>query len=277
MPRHLLHRLLRMLSTTHTLFPTETSPQPTPTREKPRWLIEGGGHVENQKIVVTIKNPAYTPIKLSEGNITELRYSIRTKGHFEDWQADQNNSSAHLTYALKASDSESTVITYYLQGEPGWESLLPNGGQVDVEVRAIIGYTYVVASYNGIFGLSSTEVFVQLAQADWSPPQTVTVPKELKNPLPDWWTGPTPEPEPTTAPDNAAPIDVPMPSVIPLQTSDPAAVGNPVTAPTQSSDKSASSPQDWVVIAAFVVLGLAVAWLAAYLALTRRTKKMEAK
>jgi hypothetical protein len=244
-----------------------------PYTGKTSWVIEGGGHVENQKIAVTIKNPVYTPIKFPDGNVTELLYSIRTKGHYEDWQADQNHTSPHFTYAVKASNSDYTMVTYYLQGEPGWEHLLPNGGQVDVEVKAVVGYHYYYTSNSDrpFFASTTLEAFVELAEGDWSQPQTVTVPKELKNPLPDWWTGPTPEPEPTVVPENMTPIEISLPSDIPTPTPDP--IGNPVSAPSQQSDNSTVFPTDWLYTAAFAALALAVALLIIFLALSRRRIK----
>lgn len=261
------------------IIPYKNVTSTDPYTGKTSWLIEGGGHVENQKIVVTIKNPTYTPVTLPDGNATELRYSIRTKGHFQDWQPDQNYTSPHYSYAVKTSNSTDTVVTYYLQGEPGWETLLPNGGQVDVEVQAIVGYSYfVTGSFGPFVPITTSEVFVPLAQADWSPAQTVTVPKELKNPLPDWWTGPTPAPEPTAVPDNNVPIEIPLPLANPIVTSTPDAVGNPVTDPSGSNDNTTASPQDWFGITVFAALALVVAWLAVYLVLSRRkTKNLEAK
>lgn len=48
-----------------------------PYTGKVTWLIEGGGHMENQKVVVTIKNPSLKPIKTHDGNMTALFYSVQ--------------------------------------------------------------------------------------------------------------------------------------------------------------------------------------------------------
>jgi hypothetical protein len=173
-----------------------------PYTGKVTWILEGGGHFEDQKIIVTIKNPLFTSVKTADNNMTHLCYSVRAKGHYEEWKP---SAEPHLIYAENASNSEKTVITYYLQGEPNWGSFY-NGGEVDVQVKSMVGYHYTTKNSDVWLYPTYTTHFQELASSDWSETKTVTIPKELRNPLPPWWTGPTPEPitDTTTKPTPAA-------------------------------------------------------------------------
>jgi|GEM_PF-3388343 hypothetical protein len=218
-----------------------------PYTGKVTWLIEGGGHVENQKVVVTIRKPSFTPIQTSDGYLTDLCFSVRAKGHYEEWQP---SAEPHLIYAVNASAAENTVATYYLQGEPGWGSF-HNGGEVDVEVKALIGYHYTTEDYSRVLHQPIYTVqYVELAESDWSSTQTVTVPRELANPLPPWWIGPTPQ----SSPD----ITTPEVTVTPTATA------------IQSGLNLAFPTLDWIELFAFAIVALVFALLVVVIFFMRR-------
>lgn len=171
---------------------------------------------------------------------------FKLKGHYEDW----SSAGQHLKYAVSASSSGDTVITYYLQGEPGWGSF-HDGGAVDVQVKALVGYQYVTTDYR--LYLVTTN-FKELATSDWSSTQTVTVPKELANPLPPWRN----EPSQQSSPDTNAPQTTMAPTATPIQS------GSNLTLP----------PLDWIEICAFVVVALVCVFLVVVIFFMRRRMKV---
>ena len=124
-----------------------------------------GYHVDNRTIDVTIKNQAFTPSITADGNTTALYYNVRSKGHYEDWNSASNY---HSVIQFQASKLSQTVILFYLNN---WS--VPSGGQVDIQVQAVIGYSYTYIS--GMCGESTSNAFISIGQSDWSSAQTVTV------------------------------------------------------------------------------------------------------
>ena len=162
----------------------------------------GGYTVENKTIDVTIKNQPFTSTNL-DGNNIELFYEIRWKGHFENWTdynftninynsngnnyLEQNNNNLYnLNYAIRATNSEYTVVSYspsFIGNiPPGYE--FPNGGQIDFQVKAQVGYTFLY--YGGHIQAIGTDYHF-VTESDWSNAQTVTISNAtliLSNPLP---------------------------------------------------------------------------------------------
>jgi hypothetical protein len=133
---------------------------------------QGGYHVENKTIDVTIKNQPVATVNI-DGNITQLFYVIRWKGHFENWNdtSDFNDVSDQYyfdSHGIQASNSEYTVKTY---GVP-YFSDVPEGGQVDFQVRAQIGFLFEY--FGGHIQAIGTD-FHYVAESDWSNIQTLTV------------------------------------------------------------------------------------------------------
>ena len=157
--------------------------------------------IVNRTIEVIIKNQPFTPYTDADGNRIWLFYSIRFKGHFEDWGFYNESSFDGFQNYLLMSDSEYTVRSYTLQeiyaarlsvyemGE------IPSGGQVDFQVQAIVGYT------TRIYGTpvppwteSYRDVFTG-EKSGWSETRTITIPTSTSSP-PDQTPTPTPDQEP---------------------------------------------------------------------------------
>jgi len=122
-----------------------------------------GYHVDNRTIDVTIKNQPFTSFS-QNGNDTVLYYYIRHKGHFEDWTGD---SSINYPGTIQVFNTGSTVVSFSLQY---WN--IPPDGQVDFQVRAVIGYSY---SHEPLYCGDSSNSFVMVGQSDWSSTQTITL------------------------------------------------------------------------------------------------------
>lgn len=137
-------------------------------------ISSGGYHVENKSLVFTIKNQQFTPCTVKDGNVTNLHYKIRVKGHFaEDW--------TELGY-IDSTDAETTIKAYAL-GENSDIYMLrgvTSGGQVDFQVQALIGYAYEVYDYDthsGLFYLYFPgETCFTGETSGWSSTQTLTYP-----------------------------------------------------------------------------------------------------
>lgn len=126
---------------------------------------QAGYHVDNRTLDVTIKNQAFTPSITADGNTTALYYNVRSKGHYEDWNSASNYHSVSQFQAFKSSQ---TVILFYLNN---WS--VPAGGQVDIQVQTVIGYSYTYIS--GMCGESTSRSFNTVGQSNWSDTQTITI------------------------------------------------------------------------------------------------------
>ncbi len=125
-------------------------------------IVTGGGsHVDNRTIDVTIQNQLFTPYLDTNNNTVGLYYSIRSKGHFDDW----TSSSVHITSGVQASTtSASTVVSIDFSY---WG--VQQGGQIDFQVAAVSGYPASDAAYCGSVHFNTVD------QSDWSNIQTITI------------------------------------------------------------------------------------------------------
>jgi hypothetical protein len=167
-------------------------------------LVSGDYNMENITVLLSINNQPFTSSTLSDGSITELHYVVRFKGHFEDW-----GNSEHIAYAVQDASSANTVFTYF----KGWGhhlyqsyQILPSidGGQIDFQVKAMVGYNYSYYPSNGYpYPLYDFAVF---AESDWSQTQTITLPSGN-----DAAPQVTPTQPPTTPqyPESAGSVDLP--------------------------------------------------------------------
>ena len=122
----------------------------------------GGEHVDNRTIDVTIRYQPFTPFL--DGNQTvQLYYSIRSKGHFDDWT---DSTSIHTMSEISPSGNSNTIVSINIQY---WD--VPQGGQIDFQVQAY--YSYVTNTYSGscFTGSSTTRV----GESAWAGTQTITV------------------------------------------------------------------------------------------------------
>jgi hypothetical protein len=130
---------------------------------------QGGYHIENKTIDVSILNQPFTSVTI-DGNTTQLYYVIRWKGHYENWNDNITYSGFDYNYylnlgGLKASNSEYTVKSY---------SLPIQNGKIDFQVKAQAGYTFLYYGNHAHIQPIGTD-FQADAESDWSPIQTVTI------------------------------------------------------------------------------------------------------
>jgi hypothetical protein len=143
--------------------------------------------VENRSIEIAIKNQPFTPYTDDWKDIN-LYYGVRVKGHFgEDWEELYSRYKSNPEAHPVQSSSEYTVLSL--------PANYPEGGQVDFQVRAILGYYYDELAGRPILPLY---VLGSVGSSGWSSTQTLTI---------DWNTTITVD-EPTssddaTIPDNA--------------------------------------------------------------------------
>jgi hypothetical protein len=122
-------------------------------------ITHGGYHVENKSIDVTITNQPSVNY-----------YQIRFKGYFStDWYTYSASipNSMESTIYLKLSNGDYTVVSVPFSY---WGENFPQGGQVDFQVRALIGQPseQIMGQVRGLFFDGQT--------GDWSNTQTITIP-----------------------------------------------------------------------------------------------------
>ena len=127
-----------------------------------------GYYVENKSVQVIITNPSFTSYKDENGSNIDLFYHVLFKGHFEDTWSGWVSS---YPYGYNEYDRNSSVTVI-----PAPVYNISVGGQVDVQVRALIGkfvtvYDPPVPAFNVI---PYHKVFVGEA-SPWSPIQTITI------------------------------------------------------------------------------------------------------
>jgi hypothetical protein len=217
---------------------------------------QGGYHVENKTIDVTIKNQPFTPTNI-DGNITQLFYVIRWKGHFENW-AESAFSTADFYYYLNnvgtpASNSDYTVKTYTLASFGN----IPEDGQVDFQVKAQVGYSFLYYGQHAHIQPIGTN-FQLVEESGWSSIQTVNISGNSFSPIP------------TTSPSQSTPAPTIQP---PQSTPNPTAPATSIQNPLATEEPSFVQTGillglDWervvliVMAAAIVVMavGMVVLW-----------------
>jgi hypothetical protein len=149
--------------------------------------IHSGYTVENKSIVFTIKTQPFTPYTDADGNLIELYYKIRAKGHFEEYWTELGH--------INSSDSEYVTASYALGADANKEILreITIGDTVDFQVAAIYGHFYNELAGRPIlplWRLATDET------SGWSETQTLTI-DESQTPTPSPATTPTPPPTST--------------------------------------------------------------------------------
>jgi hypothetical protein len=144
--------------------------------------LESPGYtVENNSIIISIKNQPFSPTAEPDGNVTSLSYNVRVKGHYEEgWTS--------LSGHVAASSSGYTVVSYGVGGNAADDILrnVPDGGKLDFQVQACIGYyTRIMPScyqYNDVFtgntsGWSATQT-VEIGEGQPSTPEPSLPPSQ---------------------------------------------------------------------------------------------------
>jgi hypothetical protein len=129
-----------------------------------------GYHVENKSVQVIITNPSFQSYKDENGSNINLYYDVVFKGHFaQTWNS--ISQSALKSYYMYVEDSPTTILSAPIYN-------VSDGGQIDVEVRALIGkfievYAPPFPPLMDVTGI--TYKFVGQA-GDWSNTQTIRIP-----------------------------------------------------------------------------------------------------
>jgi hypothetical protein len=136
-----------------------------------------GYHVMNLAIDVIIKNQPFTPVSFENGTEIQLYYTVRAKGHFSEWGA-QNAANGYSSQRVLASTSDYTIVTFIIGSQNdilmGYADLyVPNGGQEDFQVKAQAGY--LVPDYGGHISLYPLAYnLISFGDSGWSDTQTLT-------------------------------------------------------------------------------------------------------
>jgi hypothetical protein len=128
----------------------------------------GGYRIVNLTVDITIRNQPYSPVDLGNGNVVELYYSVRGKGHFSSWEDAYANGDYIYYTPIVASAGEYTVYTVVLKNSP-WQ--IEGTGELDFEVKAVAGYEYNKATSI----LTWEPRFEVVSESNWSSTQTLTV------------------------------------------------------------------------------------------------------
>ncbi len=168
-------------------------------------ITQNGYSIQNQSIDVTITNQPFTSYSVN-GSEVNLWYQVQYKGHYDsDWQLYSYSNSitpVGLTqYCIQSNGGYTTISVPINSDEPlnpngeqvGSVTNFPVGGQVDFQVRALIGQPNVEQE-----GQMGDMVFFNGETGDWSNTQTITVPATSASPNPT--TSQTPSPTPTATP-----------------------------------------------------------------------------
>lgn len=143
--------------------------------------LEPPAHYEWETVTIKIENQPFTPYQTNDGNAKniELYYSIRTKGHFGgQWVT----IGGLYTQYYPASSGRITEVTFYVGSNGPNGDIMPSntflsaedGGQIDFQVKALIGYVTAKTSVSQSLGVQNYDVFTG-TEGDWSSAQTITI------------------------------------------------------------------------------------------------------
>ena len=151
-------------------------------------IIQEGYHIQNNSIIITIKNQPFARYSDSNGNSVGFYYNISSKGHFgSDWTYYNNYINFYLNYNtvsyFESSYDSNTVVVFGLTGNNGSEHFgvnlgkVTDGGQIDFRVQAYTAYfTEVKNQMAPIPGWKPyTTVLNLVGVSDWSDTQTITL------------------------------------------------------------------------------------------------------
>ena len=139
--------------------PTKTTPYVDPFTGKETVNEVPGHHVENESIEVMIENQFFNPYTDDEGKELNLYYFVQAKGHFgDDWDE-------LVEEYLVDTSLEYTVITL--------SANYPEGGLVDFQVKAVVGYMYDVVADRPL--LPPIYQLMHVETSGWSPTQTIAI------------------------------------------------------------------------------------------------------
>lgn len=143
-------------------------------------------HVENRTIEVTIKNQPFTPYKTSDDIQVNLCYNVSVKPHYSDeWRY---YPAMYSQIPLIASKGDYSVLSFgpdvgafevngYMEARLyGFGFNIPDSGQLDFRVEALIGYYSSVQEYWPVPGGPFYKFAFFGESSGWSTVQTFTIP-----------------------------------------------------------------------------------------------------
>lgn len=178
--------------------PSTTTSSTDPYTGKTTTTTVPGYHVENKTIDAVIKN-----------NLNASYYNFRWKGHFaSEWSYhpfDPNFLSGYNFYNAYSvpfqaiSNPDNTVVTLFLVPDT-----IPAGGQVDVQVQALIGNYDAIpyGHFGAVLGGPTYDFIFKGTISNWSDTQTITIPE----------TSTSVSPTPISALPNNGPTSSPTPN-----------------------------------------------------------------
>ncbi len=139
-------------------------------------ITQSGYHVENQSIDITIKNQPFTLFSVN-GSEVDFWYQVQFKGHYStDWQIYYIPlpNSIESTTNIPQSNGDYTIIsvpTNNDQVNSGSMTDFTQGGQVDIQVKALVGSFILIP--HGLVYYDYTEFVGE--ESEWSNTQTITI------------------------------------------------------------------------------------------------------
>jgi len=135
----------------------------------------------NNTIEIDILNQAFNPNALGNGSTLNLLYSVRAKPHFSDYPL-----SIDYPATFPSSSSQYTVLILGFTGDNGSSSEgtietdtpIPNSGQIDFQVEAIVGFYGTVPYHpfgNPSITMGTTQQFFETANSGWSNYLPITI------------------------------------------------------------------------------------------------------
>ena len=151
-------------------------------------MTKEGYHVDNRTVEVKIKNQPFTPYTDSQGNWVILRYDICWKGHFDNYWREYSSNNPWHWIALNNMLVDGSLqypnapYTYVLYSVGTWQDPfeflgdVSDGGQVDFQVKALIGtWTVVKGPPDALWYRPVESVVFSGEDSGWSRTKTVTI------------------------------------------------------------------------------------------------------
>jgi hypothetical protein len=148
--------------------PPTTTTTIDPYTGKETVTTQSGYHVENKTTQIKIRNQPFTSTKIQENGqewTLGLCYNIRFKGHFSTgWSYYRLHNCSSDGNLWQASSSGYTIVLI--------DEYLPNEGQMDFQIEALVGYEQGIVTCPGAPG---TARVVTGETSGWSPIQTAEI------------------------------------------------------------------------------------------------------
>lgn len=138
-------------------------------------ITKAGEHIDNRTIEITIKNQPFNPFTDTNGNNIDMFYNVRFKGPFGQNWAEMFGVERTVWYSFSNPvDNFGYMIQTYSQNTIVEITKPPAQGQMDIQVKALEGYTNRTTVQGHIFMAQVAYTFFG-EESEWSNTQTVTI------------------------------------------------------------------------------------------------------